>query len=107
MSMIYRPWILPASVLACAVLIAGCLNKDKGSSTSDASVRVTASAPPNASQAVPEDASATGQQKGGHDPLHPPIDCPLHKQGVDLNHLRPFEDVEKYAAFQGTALAVA
>ena len=107
MSMIYSPWILPASVLACAVLIAGCLNKDKGRSTSDASVPVTASAPPNASQAVPEDASATGQQKGGHDPLHPPIDCPLHKQGVDLNHLRPFEDVEKYAAFQGTALAVA
>ncbi|MGE5359802.1 MAG: class I SAM-dependent methyltransferase [Bacteroidota bacterium] len=75
------------------------MNKDKGRSTSDTSVRVTASAPPNASQAVPEDASASGQQKGGHDPLHPPIDCPLHKQGVDLKNLRPFEDVEKYVAF--------
>jgi ubiquinone/menaquinone biosynthesis C-methylase UbiE len=99
MSMIHRPWILSACVLACAVLVGGCVNKDKGSSTSDTSVRVTASAPPNASQAVPEDASATGQQKGGHDPLHPPIDCPLHKQGVDLKNLRPFEDVEKYVAF--------
>jgi SAM-dependent methyltransferase len=34
-----------------------------------------------------------------HDPAHPPIDCPLRKQGIDPNHLRPFEDVEKYIAF--------
>ena len=44
MSMIYRPWILPVYVVL--FLIAGCLNKDKGGSASDASVRVTASAPP-------------------------------------------------------------
>ena len=31
--------------------------------------------------------------------MHPPIDCPLHKQGLDLKNLRPFEDVEKYVAF--------
>jgi ubiquinone/menaquinone biosynthesis C-methylase UbiE len=31
--------------------------------------------------------------------VHPPIDCPLRKQGIDVNHLRPFEDVEKYIAF--------
>ena len=49
MSMIHRPWILPVGMLACAVLIAGCLSKDKGNSTSDANVRVTASAPPIAS----------------------------------------------------------
>jgi SAM-dependent methyltransferase len=34
-----------------------------------------------------------------HDPAHPPIDCPLHKGGVDPTHMRPFEDVEKYIAF--------
>ena len=34
-----------------------------------------------------------------HEPAHPPIDCPLHKLGVDPRHLRPFDDVEKYIAF--------
>jgi predicted methyltransferase len=29
----------------------------------------------------------------------PPIECPLHKQGVDPSHLKPFADVEKYIAF--------
>jgi SAM-dependent methyltransferase len=36
---------------------------------------------------------------GSHDPSHPPIDCPLRKQGIDPTHMRPFEDVEKYIAF--------
>lgn len=35
----------------------------------------------------------------GHDPAHPPIDCPLRKQGMDPSQLRPFEAVEKYIAF--------
>ena len=34
-----------------------------------------------------------------HDPAHPPIDCPLRKQGIDPAHLKPFEQVEKYIAF--------
>jgi len=34
-----------------------------------------------------------------HDPSHPPIDCPLRKQGVDPAHLRPFEDTAQYIAF--------
>lgn len=34
-----------------------------------------------------------------HDPAHPPIDCPLRKQGLDPTKMRPFEDVEKYIAF--------
>ena len=34
-----------------------------------------------------------------HDPAHPPIDCPLHKQGIHPDHLRPFEDTAKYIAF--------
>ncbi|MFH1807679.1 MAG: class I SAM-dependent methyltransferase [Pseudomonadota bacterium] len=34
-----------------------------------------------------------------HDPSHPPIDCPLHAQGLDPSTMRPFEEVEKYIAF--------
>ena len=40
-----------------------------------------------------------GIDAGAHDPTRPPIDCPLHKLGVDPMHLRPFDDVEKYIAF--------
>jgi SAM-dependent methyltransferase len=29
----------------------------------------------------------------------PPIDCPLHNQGVDTHSLKPFEEVEEYIAF--------
>jgi len=29
----------------------------------------------------------------------PPIDCPLHAQGVDTHGMRPFEEVEEYIAF--------
>jgi len=29
----------------------------------------------------------------------PPIDCPLHNQGVDTHNLKPFEEVEEYIAF--------
>ena len=28
-----------------------------------------------------------------------PIDCPLLKKGVDVDHIKPFEDTEKYIAF--------
>ena len=28
-----------------------------------------------------------------------PIDCPLRKQGVNVDHMEPFEDTEKYIAF--------
>lgn len=35
----------------------------------------------------------------GHDPSNPPIDCPLHKHGIDPGQLRPFEEVEQYIAF--------
>jgi SAM-dependent methyltransferase len=29
----------------------------------------------------------------------PPIDCPLRAQGVDMDHLAPFQEVEDYIAF--------
>lgn len=34
-----------------------------------------------------------------HDPSHPPIDCPLRKQGIDLARMRPFEEAAKYVEF--------
>jgi ubiquinone/menaquinone biosynthesis C-methylase UbiE len=34
-----------------------------------------------------------------HNPAHPPIDCPLRKQGIDHSQMRPFEDVERYISF--------
>lgn len=31
--------------------------------------------------------------------MQPPIDCPLHGQGIDPSHLRPFAEVAKYIEF--------
>jgi len=49
----------------------------------------------------PRDAAAVAapETRSAHDPSNPPIDCPLHQQGVDPAHLRPFADVAKYIAF--------
>jgi SAM-dependent methyltransferase len=44
-------------------------------------------------------AAAAASARTVHDPAHPPIDCPLHQQGLHPSHLKPFEDVEKYIAF--------
>jgi SAM-dependent methyltransferase len=44
-------------------------------------------------------AAATQPPSSAPSASGPPIDCPLHKAGVDPQHLRPFEDVEKYIAF--------
>ncbi len=41
----------------------------------------------------------SGQLVAAHDPAHPPIDCPLRKQGLDPAQLRPFDDTAKYIAF--------
>jgi SAM-dependent methyltransferase len=44
--------------------------------------------------------TAAGSAKAaGHDPANPPIDCPLHKQGLDASSLKPFAETEKYIAF--------
>lgn len=71
--------ILAASLLA----MTGCRPKQPAS---------LPNAPPPASVA----SSTAGRE---HDPAHPPIDCPLQRQGIDPNHLKPFEEVEKYIAF--------
>ncbi len=47
----------------------------------------------------PAAAAASASPAPVHDPSHPPIDCPLAKQGIDPANLKPFEDTEKYIAF--------
>lgn len=58
---------------------------------------VALSAALNAGAAGPAPASAMAP--AAHDPANPPIDCPLHKQGVDTRALRPFAETEKYIEF--------
>ncbi|PKN54368.1 MAG: hypothetical protein CVU56_26935 [Deltaproteobacteria bacterium HGW-Deltaproteobacteria-14] len=54
----------------------------------------------DAPAAAPDDhAAAPDDHAGhGHDPDHPPIDCPLAAAGVDAHHHKPFADTEKYIA---------
>jgi ubiquinone/menaquinone biosynthesis C-methylase UbiE len=60
--------------------------------------RPAAPAPPRfVAEADAPDAGATAATV--HDPAHPPIDCPLHKQGIVTEGMRPFDEVEKYIAF--------
>jgi SAM-dependent methyltransferase len=85
----------PVPAMAFVLLGGACRNKDARPTDPVALARTT----------IPAVASATGH--GGppaidaqaHDPALPPIDCPLHKLGVDPMHLRPFDEVEKYIAF--------
>jgi SAM-dependent methyltransferase len=56
-------------------------------------------APDHRGKPAPAVPASSGSEAAAHDPAHPPIDCPLQKQGIDPAHLRPFEDVEKYIAF--------
>jgi SAM-dependent methyltransferase len=34
-----------------------------------------------------------------HDPANPPIDCPMHKAGINHADMKPFAETEKYIAF--------
>ena len=80
--------MIPRTLLALLLLVTGCL----------ASCRRSGNAVPSqADAAVP--ATTVSTAVGAHDPAHPPIDCPLRKQGIDPTHLRPFDDVEQYIAF--------
>jgi SAM-dependent methyltransferase len=95
---ILRSLALPISTLACVALAAGCPNRDRNNAASDASSAHPVIAPTPATVTA-GDVSSPERQAQVHDPAHPPIDCPLRKQGVDLAHLRPFEDTAKYIAF--------
>lgn len=44
-------------------------------------------------------AQESAAQTGAHDPANPPIDCPLHRAGVQPGALKPFDEVETYIAF--------
>ncbi len=46
-----------------------------------------------------EPAPVSSPASAAHDPANPPIDCPLHKKGVDTGTLRPFAETEKYIEF--------
>jgi ubiquinone/menaquinone biosynthesis C-methylase UbiE len=54
--------------------------------------------PPPAAPAPRPDAAAASAAMV-HDPAHPPIDCPLRKQGIVTEGMKPFEQVEKYIEF--------
>ncbi len=90
-----RSWF-PQTTAAVFLMLGGaCRNKDARPTDPGAQARTT----------TPAVAPATGH--GGRPaidaqalaPALPPIDCPLHKLGVDPMHLRPFDQVEKYIAF--------
>ena len=86
-----------------ALLIGGCRNKSAGSAGSNATSATAAPATAMGSTPAGDNSARSGAPPASdvksHDPAYPPIDCPLHKLGVDPRHLRPFDDVEKYIAF--------
>jgi 2-polyprenyl-3-methyl-5-hydroxy-6-metoxy-1,4-benzoquinol methylase len=96
MSPFRLPTVLRLSLLACAMLAAGCPNRNSATSPSTTAPAATAATP---ASEIEGNVSPHGQQAQAHDPAHPPIDCPLRKQGLDPTHLRPFEDTAKYIAF--------
>jgi len=80
--------------VALALPLTACSKPSSPGSVLTASAVPSAPLPPSSKGPVPlADAGMA------HDPAHPPIDCPLAKQGLTVDHLRPFEDVEKYIAF--------
>jgi 2-polyprenyl-3-methyl-5-hydroxy-6-metoxy-1,4-benzoquinol methylase len=90
--------------LVVTIVGVGCSDKDADQSTSSAGERAAATAAARVVEHRPaESAGASNEPRkaveSGHDPLAPPIDCPLRKQGIDPAHMRPFEDLERYIAF--------
>jgi len=85
-------------VLVCGILAVACSNRNRNSAASRVggahAVAITTPAPRTG-----EAAASSEPLVAAHDPSHPPIDCPLRKQGVDPAHLRPFEDTAQYIAF--------
>lgn len=82
---------------AIALLCSGCTS-DRTSGEKAALAAGNSPGEAQAMKAIPA-TEPKGTVAKGHDPAHPPIDCPLRRQGLDPNHLRPFEDVENYIAF--------
>lgn len=76
------------TAVASVVIAPGCRDRNASSAAG--------SGPPPTPASQEKTATPTAV---AHDPAHPPIDCPLRKQGVDPAHMRPFEDVASYVAF--------
>jgi SAM-dependent methyltransferase len=91
-----RPWLSLFTVMLTLGFIASCNNNKPGATKGAANNAPEVEQSPPATVASPEPELDTPQV---HDPAHPPIDCPLRKQGLNPGHLRPFDDVEKYIAF--------
>ena len=53
----------------------------------------------NAQASAVEQKNASQTEGVKHDPAHPPIDCPLRRQGIDPGSLKPFEQMEAYINF--------
>ena len=90
------------ATLAIGLLIGGCRAKGTGHAGSNATIGEATSALVTRESKPDKSADKNGppiSDAQAHDPAQPPIDCPLHKLGVDPMHLRPFDDVEKYIAF--------
>jgi 2-polyprenyl-3-methyl-5-hydroxy-6-metoxy-1,4-benzoquinol methylase len=79
----------------CCILTSGCSKKapEKGAkATAEAG---TLSSGQSMTASLTEDGAGSRH----NDSALPPIECPLRKAGVDPQHLKPFEDIQKYVAF--------
>lgn len=90
-----RSWFPRIAAVAVALVGGACQSKDARPAKEGANAGTAT--PASLSNTPAAEHSAIDAQ--AHDPTHPPIDCPLHKLGVDPTHLRPFDQVEKYIAF--------
>ena len=86
---------LAAALVYCFV-VAGCRNT---TTPADDVERAPVSAKSATKKSTDPGVAAARSQPRAHDPEHPPIDCPLRRQGIDPSRMRPFDDVEKYIAF--------
>jgi len=92
----FHPALWLVAALACCLIVVGCKRKIDPAGNGE---REPDPAKSTANQAANQVGSTAGHMVKAHDPAHPPIDCPLRKQGIDPSHMRPFEDVERYIAF--------
>jgi SAM-dependent methyltransferase len=84
------------AVVLCLLLASGCSKKAPGKV---AEVPSDVGALSSSKSIAADRATNGGSGSGRADSTLPPIECPLRKAGVDPQHLKPFEDVQKYVAF--------
>jgi ubiquinone/menaquinone biosynthesis C-methylase UbiE len=92
-------WLFWISVVSIVLIGGSCRTRDaKPAAPATHASNATLGNMPAAEHSAGHD-GLTPIDAQAHDPAHPPIDCPLHKLGVDPTHLRPFDQVSKYVAF--------